>query len=243
VRTPRNILISGLTSCLRLAAMAALAVPAGAEDLTIVSKTRFGEKEGRQTVFLTPTRMLTKSGGAASIVEFESGQMTFLDEAKKTYYLSSVEEMAAYAKRREEQAKTSRFNEQAFGALGEVTARKMGKSRKIAGYACEGWVVALGEALVFELCAAPELAVPPAYFNARRAAYAGMGPMGRHFEKMFEAMRKIPGYPLSLAMRIKTEGMKQETLYEATEVTKGAIPPGTFAVPADYRKKKSPFAP
>jgi hypothetical protein len=221
----------------------ALAVPAAAEDLTIISKTRFGEKEGRQTVLLTPARIMTKSGGAASIVEFESGRMTFLDQAKKTYYLSSFEEMAAYAKRREEQAKTSSFNEQAFGALGEVTARKTGKTRKIAGYACESWVVAMGEALVFELCAAPQLPVPPAYFNARRAAYAGMGPMGRHFEKMFEAMRKIPGYPLSFAVHVKTEGMKQETLYEVTDVTKGAIPAETFVVPADYTKKKSPFAP
>jgi len=70
-----------------------------------------------------------------------------------------------------------------------------------------------------------------------------MGPMGRHFERMFDALRKVRGYPLSLAMHVKTEGMKQETLTEATEVRKGAIPADTFAVPAEYKKKKSPFAP
>jgi hypothetical protein len=215
----------------------------GAEDVTIVSKTRFGEKAGAQTVSLTPARMKTAGGGGESIVELETGRMTFLDDVKKTYYVTSFEEMAAYAKGREEQAKTSGFNAQAFGALGDVTARKTRKTRKIAGYTCDEWVVAMGEALVLEVCAAPQLPVPPAYFEARKAAYAGMGPMGRHFEKVFEAMRTVRGYPLSLAMHVKTEGMKQESLTEATEVRKGAIPAETFAVPADYTKKKSPFAP
>ena len=222
--------------------MAALALPAVAEDFTIVSKTRFGEKAGAQTVYLTPARMKTSGGGGDSIVDFETGRMTFVDEVKKTYYVTSVEEMAAYAKRREEQAKASGFNAQAFGALGDVTARKAGKTRKIAGYTCDEWVVAMGEALNVEVCAAPRLPVPSAYFDARKAAYAGMGPMGRHFGRVFEAMRKVRGYPLSLAMHVKTEGMKQETLTEATEVRRGVIPAETFAVPADYTKKKSPFA-
>ncbi len=237
--------IFGLTPrlCLPALTIAAFALPAGAEDLTIISKTRFGEKAGAQTVYLTPVRMKTAGGGGDSIVEFENGRMTFLDEAKKTYFVTSVEEMAAYARRREEQAKTSGFNAQAFGGLGDVAARKTGKTRKIAGYTCDGWVVAMGDALIFDVCAAPQLPVPPAYFDAHKAAYAGMGPMGRHFERVFEAMRKVRGYPLSLAMHVKTEGMKQDTLTEATEVRKGAIPAETFAVPADYTKKKSPFAP
>ena len=149
--------------------------------------------------------------------------------------------MASYAKGREEQAKTSGFNAQAFGDLGEVSAKKTAKARKIAGYSCDEWVVAMGEALIFEVCAARRLPVPPAYFDARKAAYAGMGPMGRHFERVFEAMRQVGGYPLSVAMHVKTEGMKQETLTEATEVRKGAIAADTFAVPPGYTKKNSPF--
>lgn len=218
------------------------AVPAGAQDVTIVSKTRFGEKTGVQTVYLTPARMKTAGGGGDSIFEFDTGQMTFVDEEKKTYYVSSVREMAAYAKRREEQAKASGFNAQEFGSLGEASARKTGKTRKIAGHACDQWIVSMGEALVLDVCAAPRLPVPPAYFDARQASYAGMGPMGRHFERVFEAMRKVGGYPLSLAVHVKTEGMKQDTLIEATEVRKGPIPAEVFAVPSDCTKKKSPFA-
>jgi hypothetical protein len=225
------------------AALAAFSPPAAAADFTIVSKTRFGEKQGTQTVFLTPTRLKTADGGNDSIVDFRTGTMTFLDEAKKTYYVTSVEEMTAYAKHRDEQAKTSGFNAQTFGEVSEVTARKSGRSRRIAGYACNEWTLSMGTGLVFELCAARGLAVPSSYFDARGAAYGGMGPMGRHFEKMFEAMKKARGYPLSFAMHVRMEGMKQETLTEATEVRKGGIPAATFEVPADFTKKKSPFAP
>ena len=222
---------------------AALAVPAAAQDLTIASKTRFGEKQGTQTVSLTPTRMKTAGGGNASIVDFRTGTITFLDEEKKTYSVTSLAEMTANAKYREAQAKTSDFNAQAFGELGEVTARKTGRSRRIAGYGCDEWILALGDVLVFEVCAARELAVPLSYFDARKAVYTGMGPMGRHFGKMFESMRKVPGYPLSLAMHVKMEKMKQETLTEATEVKKDPIPAAVFVIPADYTKKKSPFSP
>ncbi|MGH9399576.1 MAG: DUF4412 domain-containing protein [Thermoanaerobaculia bacterium] len=217
--------------------------PAVAEDFTIVSKTRFGEKQGTQTVCLTPARMKTSGGGSDSIVEFASGQMTFLDGEKKTYYVTSMAEMTAYARHREEQAGTSGFNAREFGGLGEVAARKTGKTRQIAGTACTEWVFTMGEALGFEVCVAPTLPVPPAYFDARKAAYAGMGPMGRHFEKMFEAVRKASGFPLALAMHVKMESMKQESLTEASEVKRGAIPAATFEVPADFTKKKSPFAP
>ena len=221
----------------------ALAPPGAAADLTIVSKTRFGSKEGTQTVFLTPDRMKTSSGSLDSIVEFSSGQMTFSDGEKKTFYVTSFGEMAAYAKRREELAKASSYNAQAFGALGDVVATKTGRTRRIAGIPCAEWVFAMGKTFVSEVCAAGTLPVPGPYFEARKAAYAGMGPMGRHFERMFDTMRKVPGYPLSLALHVKTEAMKQASLTEATDVRTGDIPAGTFAVPADYTKKKSPFAP
>lgn len=219
-----------------------LAVAARAEDLTILSKTRFGEKQGTQTLFLTPTRMKTAGAGNDSIIELSSGRMTFLDEAKKTYYVTSVEEMAAYAKRREEQSQASGFNTESFGVLGEASARKTGQGRRIAGHPCDDWVITMGEGLVFEVCAARDLRAPNGYFDARGAAYAGMGPMGRHFAKMFDAMKKVRGYPLSLAMHVKLQGMKQESLTEATEIKREAIAPAVFEVPADYTKRPSPFA-
>jgi len=226
-----------------LCAAAALvwAAAARAADWTIVSKTRFGDKEGAQTVFLTPLRMKTSAAGSDSIADFLTGQLTFLDEEKKFYSTTSIREMGDYALRREKQSAESGFNTQAFGKLGEASAKKTGKVRQIAGHACDEWTVSMGPELVFEACAARDIPVPPAYFDARGAAYAAMGPMGRHFANMFTAMKKTKGYPLSLAMHVKLESMKQESLTEARETRKGAIPASTFEIPAVYTKKPSPF--
>ena len=221
----------------------ALTLPqaARAADFTIESKTRFADKQGSQTVYLTPLRMKTAAAGSSSIVDFLTGQETFLDGEKKAYYVATVQEMNAYAKRRELQATKSDFNSQAFGQLGEVSAKKTGRSRQVAGHACDDWVVAMGQAIVFDVCAARDMPVPPAYFDARGSAYAAMGPMGRHFGKMFEAMKKTHAYPLSLAMHVKLESMKQESLTEATSVKKEPIPAAVFGVPAEYVQKPSPF--
>jgi hypothetical protein len=226
---------------LAVASCVALARPAGAEDFTIVSKTRFGEKQGTQTVFLTPKRMKTAGAGNDSIVDFATGKMTFLDEEKKTYYDTSVAQMAAYARHREDLSKDSGFNAETFGPLQSATAHKTGGARRIAGLPCDEWTIAMGEGLVFEVCAARGLPAPRGYFDARAAAYAGMGPMGRHFALMFEALRTVRGYPLSFAMHVQMEGMKQESLVEATGVKKGVIPKAVFQVPTDYSKKPSPF--
>jgi hypothetical protein len=219
----------------------AFALPVAAQDVTIVSKTRFGEKQGTQTVFLTAKQMKTAGAGNDSIVDFLTGQMTFLDQEKKTYYVTSVAEMAAYAKHREDLSQASGFNAETFGPLKEASVRKTGRARRIAGHVCDEWTIAMGDGLIFEVCADRVLKAPRGYFDARAAAYAGMGPMGRHFARMFEAMRSVRGYPLSFAMHVKMEGLKQESLIEATGLKKGAIPPAAFEVPADYTKKASPF--
>ena len=219
-----------------------LAAAARAGDLTIVSTTLFGGKEGTQTVFLSASRVKTSGGGSESIVDLKGGAMTFLDVEKSSYYVTSIRELDHYADEREAQSKKSHYNEEGFGALAEPSAVKSGGSRRIAGHPCDDWTIRMSDGLVFEVCAARDMPAPRGYFEARAAAYAGMGPMGRHFRKMFEAMKQTKGYPLRLAMHVKLEGMKQESLTEATEVKAGAIPPKTFEVPAEYARKPSPFA-
>jgi hypothetical protein len=227
---------------LALSISALLCAAATAGDLTIVSKTVFGEKQGAQTVFLSAGRMKTSGGPSESIVDLKSGAMTFLDGEKGSYYVTSIQELDRYANDREAQSKKSHYNEEGFGVLGEPSAVKTGGSRQIAGHPCDDWTIRMSDGLVFDVCAARDLQAPRGYFEARAAAYAGMGPMGRHFRKMFEAMKQTKGYPLRLAMHVKLEGMKQESLTEATEVKAGAIPPTTFDVPAEYARKPSPFA-
>src|SRR5262249_6776928 len=146
-------------------------------------------KEGTQTVFLSAGRMKTSGGGSESIVDLKSGAMTFLNAEKSSYYVTSIEELDRYAAEREAQSKKSHYNEEGFGVLGEPSAVKTGGSRRIAGHPCDDWTIRMSEGLVFDVCAARDLRAPRGYFEARAAAYAGMGPMGRHFRKMFEAMK------------------------------------------------------
>ena len=61
------------------------------------------------------------------------------------------------------------------------------------------------------------------------------------FEKLYEEMKKIDGFPLRTELDSKIMGMKLESVSEATEVRKGPIPPGTFDPPAGYKKKDSPY--
>ena len=99
----------------------------------------------------------------------------------------------------------------------------------------------MGRALVFELCAAKGLEAPAKYFEGRKASFAAMGPLGKWYAKMFDEMKKIKGYPLSVAIDLDMGTMKQHTVSEATEVRKGPIPASTFEIPAGYKKKPSPF--
>jgi hypothetical protein len=218
------------------------ALTARAADLTIVSKTRFGEKQGTQTVFLSAGRMKTSGGGSESIVNLKTGEMTFLDSEKSTYYVTSIRELDRYAGDRESQSRKSGYNQEGFGSLAEPSAVKTGSTRRIAGHPCDDWTIRMDDGIAFDVCAARDFPAPRGYFEARGATYAGMGPMGRHFRKMFDAMKQTRGYPLALAMHVKLESMKQESSTEATGVKAGPIPREAFEVPADYVRKPSPFA-
>jgi hypothetical protein len=66
--------------------------------------------------------------------------------------------------------------------------------------------------------------------------------MGQLFEKLYDELKKIKGFPLSTAVILRTPMSRTQTLDEAVEVKKGPIPASTFQVPAGYKKKKSPFA-
>ena len=68
-----------------------------------------------------------------------------------------------------------------------------------------------------------------------------MGPMGKRFEKVFDAMRKVKGFPIAMSSTVNMMGMNMQFASEATEVRKGAIPASAFQLPAGYKKKDSPF--
>lgn len=225
-----------------LAAALLLAAPVlAAEDLTIVSKVTVGDKSSTSTQYMTSTKSRTNDGQSDSIIDFPTGKMTFIDHKAKTYWETTLEEMAAYMERLYRDVKGNPMLESMFGGSDEVTVERGKGSRKVAGYECDEYIMTMGRSFEFDVCAAKALQPPPQYYEGRKLSYASMGPMGKRFGKMFEEMKKVKGYPIALDMDVDMGMAKIQTTSEATEVKKGPIPASTFDLPAGYAKKPSPF--
>jgi len=223
----------------------ALALPLtasiAAEDLTIVSRVTLGDSVTTSTQYITAERSRTTDGQTDTIVHFSTGAMTMIDRNKKEYYETSLEEMSAFLDRTTRDLKGSPM-EAMFGLGAEAETKKLPGKRKIAGYDCERYSVEIGDVLELDLLVTPALLPPARYYDGRKLAYAAAGPMGKLFEKMFDEMKKVKGFPLSTATIVRTPMSRTQILAEATEVRKGSIPSSTFDLPAGYKRKKSPFA-
>lgn len=220
----------------------AVALPAAAEDLTVVSKVSVGKgKESTSTQYITAEKVRTSDGQNDTVLDYASGKMVMIDHKEKSYFETSLAEMSAKLEELEAQMKGNPMLEKMFGQIGEVTVTKLDGKKAIAGYETQQYQLTMGDSMAFDLWAAPGLAAPHQYFDARKAQYVSMGPMGKRFARMFEEMKKIEGFPLATSMSMKMMGVKQETTTEATEVKKGAIPAAAFEVPSGYKKKDSPF--
>ena len=217
------------------------ALSLAAQDLTIISKTSMGDRTGTSTQYLSSTKSRTSDGQSDAMIEFKTGKYVFIDHRKKEYWETTVEEMASYFDSLEKDLKGNPMFDAMFGGPDDVKVEKMKTSRKIAGYDCDDYSMSMGASFVIEFCAAKNLPPPPQYYEGRKYSFASMGPMGKRYMKMFEEMRKIEGFPLTLEMDVDMGVTKQQTLSEATEVKKGPIPDSVFAIPAGYAKKSSPF--
>jgi hypothetical protein len=217
------------------------ALSLAAQDLTVVSKTTIDGKSGTSTQWMSSTKSRTSDGTNDAITEFKTGRLAFVDHKKKEYWETTVEEMASYFDALMKDVKGNPMFEQMFGGPDTVKVEKLKTSQKVAGYDCDDYEMSMGSALVFEFCAAKGLKPPPQYYEGRKYSFASMGPMGTRYMKMFDEMRKVEGYPLTQDMTVDLGVMKQKHVSEAIEVKKGPIDDSVFAIPAGYKKGKSPF--
>jgi hypothetical protein len=117
-------------------------------------------------------------------------------------------------------------------ATAEIAVTKTGAGEPIAGYATDKYLVT--GPMSMEIWAAPDLKVPPQYYDAMKAR---MPPnpvldMG----KVFEEMKKINGYPLKQVTTMKMGAMSTTSTMVVTAVDKTPIAKATFDVPAGYKK-------
>lgn len=226
-----------------VAALSAMALPrAGAEDLTIVSTVTTPRGTTRtQTQYLAGSRMRLTGDERDTVVDLVAGTVTILDNRRKEYSVTTVEELRAFVDQIDAAMAGRPLFDGSVGALSGVTVEKGTGGRKIAGYDTEPYVLTMGDSLRMEVFMTTALDPPAHYFDARKIVYASLGPLGRRFDRLYDEMKKIKGFPLATSLDYRLRVARRQITTEATEVRKGPIPDSTFVVPSDYKKIDSPF--
>ncbi|MEM7583052.1 MAG: DUF4412 domain-containing protein [Acidobacteriota bacterium] len=212
-------------------------LPVTAEDLTIISTVTDGKgKSVPSTQYITQNKVRTSDGRYDTIMDLESERIIHIDNKKKTYEETTLEELRQHFAQLEENM--GGMMGAVFGGAGEVEVTKGTESRQVAGYECDHYLMTIGKKFQFDLWAARGLSAPYHYHDAKKMAYAAMGPMASRFDKLYEEMKEIDGFPLMTKVDTRVVGLKVQSTSEATEVRKGPIPADVFEPPAGYKKKK-----
>jgi hypothetical protein len=235
------------------AAAAFVAAPALAEDLTVVFKTTSAGKVGTSTAYYSADKMRTTSDGAGDmIVEYGPGRIVTIDHKRKEYSEITMAEMdAALAKMsaqmQESMAALPPAMRQMMGDTAASVTVTKGSVRKVAGYDCQDYTLALGTSSTMQVCASNAVTPPAVKADYRKyASLAGMAnsPVFKSFAKMADEMRKIQGFVLADSSSMKMMGQTFQSSREATEVKKGPIPASAFdlaVVAPGYKKVPHPL--
>jgi Domain of unknown function (DUF4412) len=244
-----------------------IGVPAIAQDLTIVSKvTRDGGPPQTSISYISSDHVRMSHGdGKEMIVDFKADQTTTLDSAKKTYYVTTRQDLDAFvakmneqmnspeAKKAQEAMKNLPPEQQKkmdamMGSMFTFDVQKTGTTRKIAGYTCENWKVTIGQFSRSEECLTSELQFPAhawdmyrGYADSMKTMMSSMGPMAKNMAKMQEQFKQMKGYPLANTTTVDVMGHKSVVVSEVTEVKRGPIPASAWEIPAGYTKVDNPM--
>jgi hypothetical protein len=224
------------------ALLVALPRPTVSEDLTIVSTVNTPRGTTRtQMQYLSGSRLRMSGEERDTIVDLGSGKITLLDNRRKQYSETTLVELRAFLDQMDAAMAGRPLFDRAVGATASVAVEKGTSGRKVAGYDTEQHTLTMGESMRMEVWTTTALDPPAHYFDARKVLYATMGPMGRRFDRLYDEMKKIRGFPLATALDYRMRVTRRQVSTEATEVRKGPIPESTFVAPADYMKIESSF--
>lgn len=226
---------------LRLGALFLIpAIAALGADLTLTMKGTGKGNEGSQTQLWSAKFMRTNNPGTQTdtLVDYEKGVNYTINHAKKTVEFFSWDDLEAMAEGVARQMKDLPPQVLAMmpgGGGGEVTVADGGKE-KVAGRACQRWVITAGK-MVIDSSNDPSLRPPVpqgsyARFLKLKNLVNAMGPAAAQMKKVGEEMARIQGMALKTRTVMPYVG---ETTTEATEVKEGAIPAAAFDLPAGYK--------
>lgn len=240
-----------------LAVVALATLPAVAGELTIVRKQDASGTQGTSTAYYGTAAFKHADAQTDSTFDYASGKLTVTDHARKQYWEATAEDMQAAldamnkkmaeVEKQLEQVKGNPMLEKMMknmpgmgGPAGPVKVAKSAETRKIAGYDCTKYVIAMGEGLTIETWVAAALKPPVGALRARQA-FAFANPMLQRYAKAFDELSKIDGLSLAESTSFEMMGRKTVVSNEATEVREGAIAASVFVTPAGYKRVESPL--
>jgi hypothetical protein len=232
----------------------ALAVPAAAGDLTIVSKTSATGpmvRSGVSTTYMSADKVRVAGEQADILVDIATGTITFLDNAKKQYWQMTRADMDALSQKMsdsmaqmQKDPKAAAAMETMFGAMGTAKLEEGPEKKTIAGYSCSEYILTMGTGIKMTYWTTTALAppfTPEQMYNAMGSLLRANPMLGR-VGPLFDEMKKMKGVPLASTTDMTMGPMHVQTTQEATEVKTGAVPASTFEIPAGYTKVDSPMS-
>jgi hypothetical protein len=249
------------------AALLTAALPAAADDLTIVSKVSDSGAPTTTTSYLSSDHArIVQPEGQEALLDLKTGQITVIDGRKKEYFVVTRQDMdqmktrlqqamnSPEAHRAQEQMKNlppevQKRMQGMMGAIaGSFDVKKMGTSRKIAGYNCDNWTITFGQFSKTEQCNSTELPIPVQawdtyrdFAEGMRSTMAAMGPMAKGMADIAAKMKEVRGFPLAATTTTTVMGRSRSSSSEVVELKKGPIPASAWDLPAGYRKVDNPM--
>jgi hypothetical protein len=239
-----------------IAAAGSASMTCMADDLTVVSNVSTnGQPGGTQTSYISSDHIRhSESKGNDVIIDLKSGTMTNIDGKKKTYFVMTKQDMEAM-----QAALAARMNDpkmkQAMAMMQGMTSsmasstevKKTGVTRKVAGYACEEWLIDMGGMVSMTECVTNDLKYPVqswaalADFQESMRKSMNFGPSAKSGADYAEKMKSIKGFPVASTSTVDAGITKMTTATEVTNVSRTPIPASTWDVPPGFTKVENPM--
>jgi hypothetical protein len=227
-----------------------------ADDLTVVSNvTTNGQPGGTQTSYISSDHIRhSESKGNDVIIDLKNATMTNIDGKKKTYYVMTKQDMetmqaAMAARMNDPKMKQAMAMMQGMSSsvASSTEVKKTGVTRKVAGYACEEWLITMGGMMSMTECVTNDFKYPVqswaalADFQESMRKSMSFGPSAKSGADYAEKMKAIKGFPVATSSIVDVGVVKTTTTSEVTEVSRSAIPASTWDVPAGFTRVENPM--
>jgi len=246
--------------------LAAAQISAGVRIETVTRDIQTHTADGAADVVLVQDGMVrsnhAKSSSDTTIIR--DAKFYLLDDEKKTYFVvdeAAKKKLAAEAgailKQMQERVKNLPPEQRArmeknlgaqmpgvFGKKDTFESKDTGKNETVDGRECRLWNLHKNGVIVDELCVVPFPSLPgkedfDKAFKGLSEVFVVMTAGVTNSADYFEARDSIGGYPVR-TRSFADAGQQSATETVLTKWVEESLPASTFAIPASYKKRKSP---